>query len=313
LTELSEALLLAAEGILRDVSGAAALAQCEWQPEIAPGDEDGLCATAALFRAHGRTLANTPALGRLAAAAIIGGSPESAGGEDGTMGFQGSIDSKRVTFMCLGEIGVGDVVVGVPGRGLMAFNVGGLDEVPGQVLEPDFARWMSASVSDVVPLDPERAAALDRAMSLVHLAIALEMLGLCEGVLALATTYAHDREQFGRPIGSFQAIQHILANAAIDTLSLEAACTLTLCGWWTPGQDDNVLQLRVLAGRSARRVLQATLQVFGAIGFTWEHDHHRFARRALVLDAVAGTTAHHLKTIGMRLRGNMITRPTVSF
>jgi len=147
------------------------------------------------------------------------------------------------------------------------------------------------------PLPPERLAAwLDRA----YVAHAAEMVGTARRIFTMTLQYAKDRRQFDRPIGSFQAIQHKLAECS---LALERATAAVYYAAMTvdadrplgPGADRtracHVAQ--AAAGEAARRVLKDGIQVHGGIGYTWEHDLHLFLRRATADEYLLGTTGRH--------------------
>ena len=119
---------------------------------------------------------------------------------------------------------------------------------------------------------------LDRGATLY----AAEMLGAAERMLEEATAYAKVREQFGRPIGSFQAVKHRLADALVDVEGMRSAA---LYAAWAVGTQADDASLAASTAKSwcsdaSGRVLDSCLQVFGGIGFTWEHDLHLYLKRA---------------------------------
>jgi hypothetical protein len=300
----------AAERILRASSGTDALARCEWEPVADLDDVDALAALGALFRAQGRSLAVTPALGLLAGMALRG-SPCCAG-------LDASAYGDRVRFLAVGGVSGRRIVLDVPDRGVCAADAEAVSEDAGGVaLEPELVQRLSLPKSALEPLllsAGEAEAARGRMDALVRVAISHELLGVCDALLRSAVDYAAARIQFGQPIGSFQAVQHLLADAAVDARSLDAACRAAVARpLAADGTDQMALYLKALAGRAARRVVQATLQTFGAIGFTWEHDHHRFARRAMTLDAITDTTDELSRKIGQRARGQAVWRSVTSY
>lgn len=119
---------------------------------------------------------------------------------------------------------------------------------------------------------------LDRAAT----ATAAEMLGTAERALEMAVEYARDRVQFGKPIGSFQAIKHMLADALVDVEGMRS--TVYYGGWCTATNDPESSLAASMAkswgSDASRRVLATALQVHGGIGFTWEHDMHLYLKRA---------------------------------
>jgi alkylation response protein AidB-like acyl-CoA dehydrogenase len=160
------------------------------------------------------------------------------------------------------------------------------------------------SLPDGTPLGGPDVAAGARSAGSV-LAAALQV-GLADAAVALATDYAKDRTQFGRVIGSFQAIKHLLADAQVqievaraavqaagvevdDALAAQAQDADAL------GQGDRVRVhravdgARIVASRAADRATRACIQVHGGMGFTWELDAHLYLKRALVLDVGVGS------------------------
>jgi hypothetical protein len=109
-------------------------------------------------------------------------------------------------------------------------------------------------------------------------------LGAAEGALDLALAHASTRVQFGKPIGSFQAVRHLLAWARTDCAAvLEVSRQAGSLDLAAPPHFDEIA--KALAGRNGRRACERALQVLGGIGFTAEHDHHHFHSRVLALDA----------------------------
>jgi alkylation response protein AidB-like acyl-CoA dehydrogenase len=135
------------------------------------------------------------------------------------------------------------------------------------------------------------AAALDRGA----LACAAQQVGVAEHLLELAVAYACQRKQFGRPIGSFQAVKHLLANAKVR---LEYARPLVHRAAWSVARGDarralHVSMAKAEAGEAAALAARSALQVHGAIGYTWEQDLHLWMRRAWSLDLAWGPRAFH--------------------
>jgi alkylation response protein AidB-like acyl-CoA dehydrogenase len=129
----------------------------------------------------------------------------------------------------------------------------------------------------------------------------LEMLGAAEGALARAVEHAHAREQFGQPIGKFQAVRHLLAWAMTDCAAIEtAAMAAVALDAAAPPRYDAIV--KALAGRNARRACERSLQALGAIGFTAEHEHHHFHSRVLALDSLLGTSSELTHELGQWLR-----------
>lgn len=132
------------------------------------------------------------------------------------------------------------------------------------------------------------------AMMYARIALAHEVLGAVDAMFDVAVEHAKQREQFGAPLASFQAVQFMLAESHIARTALREVCTATLrC----PTEDAANLT-KLLAGRLGRGVGRATLQVLGAIGFTDEHPHHTWFHRILTVDALAGRSVGLARQIG---------------
>jgi len=127
-------------------------------------------------------------------------------------------------------------------------------------------------------------------------AVAAEHLGTTRHIFTMALEYAKTREQFDRPIGSFQAIQHKLAEMA---LLLERATAAVQYAAMAVDADDPdrtraCHTAKATTGEAARRILKDGAQIHGGIGYTWEHDLHLFLRRAIADEGLLGTTGWHL-------------------
>jgi alkylation response protein AidB-like acyl-CoA dehydrogenase len=151
-------------------------------------------------------------------------------------------------------------------------------------------------------LGGEDAAALlvDRAATLAS----AEMLGAADHVLALTVQYAKDRVQFGKPIGSFQAVKHMLADALVDVEGMRS--TAYYAAWCAAAGDPerslSASMAKAWCSDASRRVMAAGLQVHGGIGFTWEHDMHLYLKRAQLDQVSYGDAAAHRDRIATLLR-----------
>jgi len=118
-----------------------------------------------------------------------------------------------------------------------------------------------------------------------------DLVGVMRGVLALATTYAKDRRQYGATIGSFQAVQHLLADAHV---LMEGSASIALHAAWAVDALDLSESLvaasaaKAYCTRSARIVCETAIQVHGGIGNTWDCLAHVYLRRALLSGEVLG-------------------------
>jgi alkylation response protein AidB-like acyl-CoA dehydrogenase len=145
-------------------------------------------------------------------------------------------------------------------------------------------------------IDPARYDAWrDRA----HVSIAAEMVGTARRIFDMALAYAKEREQFDRPIGSFQAIQHKLADMslALERSTSAVQYAAMTCDAATADRALVCHSAKAAAGEAARRILKDGAQIHGGIGYTWEHDLHLYLRRATTDEDMLGTTSWHLDRI----------------
>ena len=132
---------------------------------------------------------------------------------------------------------------------------------------------------------------------------AAEMLGASERMLEVSVEYAKVREQFGRPIGSFQAIKHRLADALVDVEGMRSSAWYA--GWSVsvedPGRSLAASTAKAWCADASGRVMDSALQVHGGIGFTWEHDLHLYLKRAQLDQHVFGTAPAHRERLASLL------------
>jgi len=129
-------------------------------------------------------------------------------------------------------------------------------------------------------------------------ALGYQMLGAASRMIELATEHARTRVQFGRPVGSFQAVRHRLADAFVAREGAAAALGLS----WEAGDEELAAMLaKSLAGRAAKITATHCQQVLAGLGFTSEHPFHRYLARALVLDRLLGSAAGLPAEIGALL------------
>jgi alkylation response protein AidB-like acyl-CoA dehydrogenase len=130
------------------------------------------------------------------------------------------------------------------------------------------------------------------------------LVGLAQAACDLAVAYAKERRQFGRPIGSFQAIKHLLADMTVRAEVARTAVHAAACILDDPGLGDPdraVSGAKLLAGEAAILNGKTCVQVHGGMGFTWEVDAHLFLKRAWVLDTAFGSADHHADAVAATL------------
>jgi hypothetical protein len=124
------------------------------------------------------------------------------------------------------------------------------------------------------------------------------LVGAGRTMLSLARQHALDRSQFGRPVASFQAVRHRLAETLVAIEGAEA----TLLAAAAEPDDLSFLLAKAAAGQAALTAARHCQQVLGGIGFTAEHELHRHIKRALVLDAMLGSSRELTREAGKALR-----------
>jgi alkylation response protein AidB-like acyl-CoA dehydrogenase len=132
-------------------------------------------------------------------------------------------------------------------------------------------------------------------ISRVAAALAAELTGIAQKAMEMSVDYARDRKQFGRPIGSYQAVSHRCAQMLLET---EGARSASYYAAWCGDAEPETLPLaacmaKAYASDAGWRVCTSALQVHGGIGFTWEHDLHFFLKRAKVDALLYGSAREH--------------------
>lgn len=141
---------------------------------------------------------------------------------------------------------------------------------------------VKASASDIVGEPGNGWDTLSKVIDRGKVMLAGEMMGGAQKVLEMTVDYAKVRVQFGRPIGSFQAVQHKCANMMID---VESAKSASYYASWAVSNEVNEAPLAAALAKAAasdafRRVSAEGIQLHGGIGFTWDHDMHLYFKRA---------------------------------
>jgi alkylation response protein AidB-like acyl-CoA dehydrogenase len=143
---------------------------------------------------------------------------------------------------------------------------------------------------------------------------AAQMLGLGQRCIDMAVAYAKDRHQFGKPIGSYQAVKHLLASAQVK-IEFARPVVHAAAAEWSLGNlaaKARVAHAKLAAAEAADLAARTAVQVHGAMGMTWEVDVHFFLKRALALKAAWGTPADHLAQVIGRMR-ELPTGPEFTF
>ncbi len=294
--------LQVASQAMQGPSGTAALDALGWWellPELA--DRDARAAVFAVFRAQGRELAASSALAGLLAQPYIQGMAIA----PGTVVAPILRDATRrgPVWVLIGELDGRPLLFDDPDRGVCLVDAHNVVlrpiEVPGRVVAHELTADLSAAQPVLTGASAQQARA--RSLYLGRVAAAAEILGATERAVELSVAYAGAREQFGHPIGTFQAVRHLLAWAKTDCIALDSVIRKALLLLDDPPtRYDEVV--KGLAGRNGRRGCERALQVLGGIGFTAEHPHHHHHSRVLLLDSLLGSSAELSHGLGAWLR-----------
>ncbi|MFF3494442.1 acyl-CoA dehydrogenase family protein [Streptomyces sp. NPDC002795] len=161
------------------------------------------------------------------------------------------------------------------------------------------ARWrFEGAEGRLVGTDGDGVGALERALDLACVALAAEQVGAAERCLELTVAYAMERVQFGRPIGSFQAVKHRLADAYVLVESARsAALGAAFAAADSPDFSRYVSVAKSACSEAFSAVAGEMIQLHGGIGITWEHDAHRYFKRAHGSSQLFGTPARHRRRL----------------
>jgi alkylation response protein AidB-like acyl-CoA dehydrogenase len=272
------------------------------------GSGFGLSELAIVLEAQGRELTPGPFLPTVAASVVIDRCADSLRAEllpglaDGTtvgaLGLSGSV----VVGSDLVVTGESPAVLGAPDADVLVLIAG--DDVvvvdasaDGVTISPleslDTSRSVGSVALDGVTVTEERLlrGAARRARTVFRILASAEAVGVNWAALEMAVEYAKVREQFGRTIGTFQAVKHHAANMLVDAEQTTAAT-------WDAARADDLDSAWFAAAVAASHAIRAqvfnaenNIQLHGGIGFTWEHDAHLYLRRARTLAALMGDGA----------------------
>jgi alkylation response protein AidB-like acyl-CoA dehydrogenase len=144
---------------------------------------------------------------------------------------------------------------------------------------------------------------LERVLDLAAVALAAEQVGGAQLCLEMAVQYAKDRVQFGRPIGSFQAIKHKCADMLLEVESAKSAAYYA--GWCAAELNDELPSVASLAkaycSEAYFHAAAENIQIHGGIGFTWEHPAHLYFKRAKSSELLFGDPTYHRELLAQRI------------
>jgi len=161
----------------------------------------------------------------------------------------------------------------------------------------------SGTPAKLVGTDGQGWATLERVLDLAAVGLAAEQVGGAQFCLEMAVQYAKDRVQFGRPIGSFQAIKHKCADMLLEVESAKSAAYYA--GWCAAELNDELPSVASLAkaycSEAYFHVTAENIQIHGGIGFTWEHPAHLYFKRAKSSELLLGDPTYHRELLAQRI------------
>ena len=262
--------------------------------ESADGVRPGLADAVLVFEALGRCLAPGPLLYSHLAASLL---PEAGTGKLVVTGIDLEGDLK--VPLLLEHLSPADVVLVLRRDGVARIDARSIDACPIESpLDPftPIHRVTSLPMGELVA----DAATAERLRLEGTVLTAALLLGIAEATQALATRYALERQQFDRPIGSFQAIKHLLADCYVRQELARAsvyAAGVLLDEPDSPAARRATAAAKLIAGEAAMKNSRACIQVHGGMGFTWENPAHYFLKRTWVLENSFGTTARQAESL----------------
>jgi alkylation response protein AidB-like acyl-CoA dehydrogenase len=205
------------------------------------------------------------------------------------------------------------VVIARSGEGLGAFVVPAAEAGLTPVHSLDASRPLAEAVLShvLVPRDhalgePGSAAStlgIARALQEATLGLALESVGTCDALFQLLLAYLKERRQFGVAIGSFQALKHKMTNMFLALERARSLCYFAAAAINedTPSRATAVSMAKAASDDCQNLIGRESIQSFGGIGFTWEHDCHLYVKRAATDGALFGAAAQHSLAVAASL------------
>jgi alkylation response protein AidB-like acyl-CoA dehydrogenase len=214
---------------------------------------------------------------------------------DGTKAYVEAASSAQVFLVTARRPGgVSQVLVRADAPGVSVTPCGGLDLARRfGVVRFDAVRVPADAV--VGQLD-DAAAGVERQLQLALALQCAETTGILDAVFTMTRRYMDDRYAFGRPISSYQALKHRMADLLLWTESAKATCDGLVAGLddFSPEAATLASVAKAYVGDKAMTIIQDCIQLHGGIGVTWEHDLHLYLRRATTNRALYGSPEQHL-------------------
>ncbi|MEY4237975.1 MAG: hypothetical protein RL339_576 [Pseudomonadota bacterium] len=250
-------------------AGGSAEQQAEWLPGMLAGEVIAACAGSDAVEQHGTSLSGTFRFVPHGATAAV--------------------------FVLGAASGAGLVRADAPGISVTAHTT--MDQT-----RPYATVTLDGAVAQALP---GGSVALAQARQIGWVCIAAEGLGVAQSALDRTVAYARERVQFGRPIGSFQAYKHRLADMVVEIEQARSAVYWAACAV-DEGADEATVALHAAKSFAADTAFMCAgnmIQLHGGIGFTWEHDAHLFFKRARALQSMLGSGEWHREQVATMILG----------
>jgi alkylation response protein AidB-like acyl-CoA dehydrogenase len=220
-----------------------------------------------------------------------------------------TIDGTKM-FVLDGHVADVIIVAARTGAGLSLFKVdgdaAGLTRTPLSTMDQTRKQAkleFSGVPATLIGTDGGAEEVLGRVLDLAVVALAAEQVGGAQKVLDMSVEYAKDRVQFGRPIGSFQAIKHKCADMLLEVESAKSAAYYA--AWCAAELNDELPEVACLAKAYCSEAYfhsaAENIQIHGGIGFTWEHPAHLYFKRAKSSELLFGDPTYHRELLAQRL------------
>ncbi|MGY1710926.1 acyl-CoA dehydrogenase family protein [Geodermatophilus sp. SYSU D00758] len=265
-------------------------------PEAAGGAGGSVLDLAVVAEQGGAVLAGPSLVTAARAAVLLADHPDLAGqladGSAALAVLDGPVDGSAPSL----DAGAATLFLGLDDTGALVVGEG--EATPGAPL--DATRGLaSVRMTSRRVLAADATALWERARRVGATVLAAEGLGAADRCVQMAVGYAQEREAFGRRIGSYQSVKHMLVDAWVGVDQLRSLV------WWAAWAADAAPDELPLAASAAKawaaevveRAAETCIQVHGGIGFTWEHDAHLYWRRAKVDRLLLGDAAEHLDAV----------------
>jgi alkylation response protein AidB-like acyl-CoA dehydrogenase len=288
--------------------GWAAICELGWPALLVPEEHGGLglgvVELAVVQEELGAALAPTPFLSTVVAAALIDGAgdaeqrarwlPALAAGE--ARGAVATVTGGS-GWTAVPDADGADVIVVRDGQRWALLTELEVEAV--EALDATRRLWRVRAAGELEPLSGDGA----RAADVAAVALAAESVGVARRAMDMAVQYAKEREQFGRPIGAYQAVSHVCAQMLLE---VEGARSTVLYAAWALDHEPESGPLaasmaKAYASDAGWRVPAAALQVHGGIGFTWEHDLHLWLKRGKANAYLWGDAREHRARVAERI------------